>query len=205
MEKLDAIKQWLGSGSINLFGLPFSGKDTIGNRLATDLGGAYVSSGDILRSAEAVGTQVDDMSNGKWVPQQQFFDLVLPYFSRPELVGLPIVLGAVGRWSGEEHRTMSELAESGHEIKLAIIIDITEAEVRARFDADERTAERGTRVDDQDLAKVQSRINEFYSKTTPVLETYRNMGRLITVNSIGTRDEVYQRIVEAISEKISAA
>ena len=28
-EKITVIKQWLGTGSINVFGLPFSGKDTV--------------------------------------------------------------------------------------------------------------------------------------------------------------------------------
>lgn len=43
------IKNWLGNGSINIFGMPFSGKDTQGAILAEHFGGVMISSGDILR------------------------------------------------------------------------------------------------------------------------------------------------------------
>ena len=45
MEKnIGIIKKQLGVGSINIFGLPFSGKDTVGKRLADDLGAVLLSS-----------------------------------------------------------------------------------------------------------------------------------------------------------------
>ena len=51
-EKINLIKRWLGTGSINIFGMPFSGKDTVGVRLAQDLNGRFLSSGLIMRAAE---------------------------------------------------------------------------------------------------------------------------------------------------------
>jgi cytidylate kinase len=51
-QKIEIIKNWLGTGSINVFGLPFSGKDTVGIRLAELLGAKFLSSGLILRAAE---------------------------------------------------------------------------------------------------------------------------------------------------------
>ena len=52
MENIERIKSWLGSGSINIFGMPFSGKDTVGTRLADVLDGKFLSSGAILREAQ---------------------------------------------------------------------------------------------------------------------------------------------------------
>ena len=43
-EKLEKIKSWLGTGSLNIFGLPMSGKDTVGMRLAEDLQAKFLSS-----------------------------------------------------------------------------------------------------------------------------------------------------------------
>ena len=51
-EKVAKTREWLGTGSINVFGLPFSGKDTVGLRLAELLGAKFLSSGLILRAAE---------------------------------------------------------------------------------------------------------------------------------------------------------
>ena len=41
-DKISKIKDWLGKSSINFFGLPMSGKDTVGERLATDLGAKFL-------------------------------------------------------------------------------------------------------------------------------------------------------------------
>ena len=51
-EKIAKIKEWLGTGSINIFGLPMSGKDTVGIRLAEALGARFLSSGIIIRAME---------------------------------------------------------------------------------------------------------------------------------------------------------
>ena len=45
IDKLAMIKSWLGTGSLNVFGLPMSGKDTVGERLAKDLDAKFLSSG----------------------------------------------------------------------------------------------------------------------------------------------------------------
>ena len=52
-EKIEMIKNWLGTGSLNIFGLPMSGKDTVGMRLAEDLQAKFLSSGIIIRAYEA--------------------------------------------------------------------------------------------------------------------------------------------------------
>ena len=42
------INHWLGSGSINIFGLPFSGKDTQASIISKIFNSVMISSGDIL-------------------------------------------------------------------------------------------------------------------------------------------------------------
>ena len=51
-ERIDTIKKWLGYGSINIFGLPMSGKDTQGVKLAETLNAKFLSSGMIIRAME---------------------------------------------------------------------------------------------------------------------------------------------------------
>lgn len=196
---MDQIAGWLGTGSINIFGLPLCGKDTIGLRLAADFGGRYVSSGEILRSAQASGTTVSDMSDGKWVPHQQFFDIVLPYFERLDLNGIPLLLGGVGRWAGEERQTMLALDKACHPVRACLVLDVDVVEIRARWEASRASADRGSRDDDSDFSKVQSRIDEFYTKTQPVLDYYESQGLLIHVNAVGDRDQVYQGVLSALN------
>ena len=196
---MDQIAGWLGTGSINIFGLPLCGKDTIGLRLAADLGGRYVSSGEILRAAQSSGTTVSDMSDGKWVPHQQFFDIVLPYFERLDLNGITLLLGGVGRWSGEERQTIEALDKARHPVRACLVLDVDIDEIRARWEASRAAEDRGMRDDDSNFTKVQSRIDEFYDKTKPVLNYYESLGLLVHVNAVGDRDKVYQGVLSALS------
>lgn len=89
--KVSNIKKWLGTGSINIFGLPMSGKDTVGIRLAELLGAKFLSSGIIIRAVEA--EQKSHMTdNGQLIPTDKFYDIILPYFSRADLAEFPLIL-----------------------------------------------------------------------------------------------------------------
>ena len=104
--QLKAVKGWLGAGSIDIFGRPFSGKDTQAEKLAQLLGAQLIGGGDILRSHEDPSQVEKVMSEGGIVPSDFYLNLVLPYLSRPEFSGKPLVLSAVGRAHGEEMAVM---------------------------------------------------------------------------------------------------
>ena len=93
-EQFQQIKNWLGIGSINIFGLPMSGKDTIGVRLAENLGAKFLSSGMIIRAIEQ--EKGENLSHeGKLIPQNVFFEWILPYFEREDLWKYPLILSSI--------------------------------------------------------------------------------------------------------------
>ena len=197
-EKVEKIKQWLGSGSINIFGLPMSGKDTVGKRLATLLGGEFLSSGDIIRDYES--RQNDHMTeNGELIPTNKFYDIVLPHFYAEALVDKPLVLSSIGRWEGEEDEVMKHTKDSGHEIKAVIYLKLKEEDVRNRWAAAKELGDRGLRGDDADPAVFETRIEEFHEKTEPVLKHYNKLNLLLEVDASGTRDEVFDNVMNALS------
>lgn len=196
-EKLGFIKRWLGEGGVNIFGLPMSGKDTVGKKLAGDLGAKFLSSGDIIRKVEAE-KNLDMTSSGALIPTNKFYDIVLPYFRHQDLAGFPLVLSSIGRWSGEEKEVMSAAENGGHPIKAVVELDISEDEARKRWGVARELNDRGERPDDLEPEVFETRILEYHEKTTPVLETYRKLGTLIVVDGTGSRDEVYQKVVEAL-------
>ena len=124
-EKLESIKNWLGAGSINVFGLPMSGKDTVGVKLAERLGGKFLSSGLIVRAMEQATNQ-DLTGSGKLMPSNVFYEWVLPYFEKPELAEFPLVLSSIGRWAGEEDQVMSVAQASGHPIKAVVMLQLSD-------------------------------------------------------------------------------
>lgn len=202
IDKLAKIKTWLGTGSLNVFGLPMSGKDTVGERLAKDLGAKFLSSGIIIRAFEAEQNQ-NMTGSGQLIPTNTFYDIILPYFSREEMKNDSLILSSVGRWSGEEDKIMEAARNGGHEIKAVVLLDLTEADVKNRFEAAKELNDRGGRADDASIEIFETRIREFNKKTVPVLNHYDELKLLIRVPADGSRDEVYLSVIDKLVEFIN--
>ncbi|MBQ6130406.1 nucleoside monophosphate kinase [Candidatus Saccharibacteria bacterium] len=200
-EKLDSIKAWLGTGSINIFGLPMSGKDTVGVRLAEDLDAKFLSSGLIIRAMESANRE-RLTSSGELIPSDVFYEWILPYFEREELRDFPLILSSIGRWKGEEDRVLESAETSGHEIKAAVILNVSEADVEERWNVVRNSSaaafERGSRSDDKDPVVFQKRIAEFRKKTLPVILKYKQLGLLVEVKADMDRETVYQELVDRL-------
>ncbi len=201
IDKLAKIKAWLGTGSLNVFGLPMSGKDTVGERLAKDLGAKFLSSGIIIRAFEAEQNQ-NMTGSGQLIPTNTFYDIILPYFSREEMKNDSLILSSVGRWAGEEDKIMEAAKNGGHEIKAVVLLDLTEADVKSRFETAKKLNDRGERADDANLEIFETRIREFNEKTVPVLNHYDELKLLIKVPADGSRDKVYLSVIDKLVELI---
>ena len=201
--KIEIIKKWLGTGSINIFGLPMSGKDTQGIKLAEALDAKFLSSGMIIRAMEKE-TDQNLTGSGNLIPTNVFYEWVLPYFERSDLFSYPLILSSIGRWQGEEDQVMSVAAGAGHEIKAAIILNISEADVEQRFIAAKELNDRGQRQDDDDIAVFRNRLQEFRTKTLPVLKHYKELGLLIEVNGNQSREAVFAEIIDRLSSRANS-
>jgi len=198
--KIEIIKKWLGTGSINIFGLPMSGKDTQGIKLAEILNAKFLSSGMIIRAMEDE-TKQHYSEHGALIPTNVFYEWVLPYFERRDLFENPLVLSSIGRWSGEENQVISVAAGAGHPIKAAIVLNISEADVEKRFETAKVLSDRGDRKDDKDLETFRTRLKEFREKTIPVLQHYKTLGLLVEVNGDQTREAVFDELIDKLYQK----
>jgi len=193
--EIEEICSWLGTGSINIFGMPFSGKDTHGHELARFFDARFISSGDILRSPASPAHVQQHIAKGHLAPTDEFINIVLPFLSQKELVKHPLILSSVGRWHGEEPSVLLAAKESGHAIKAVIYLDISETEAIRRWEA----AERG-REDDAAKHILLNRFNEFKIKTAPVVDHYRKLGLLIEIDGMPPKKVVTKDIVSKLSE-----
>lgn len=196
-DKIKTIKDWLGAGSINIFGSPFSGKDTQGQKLAELLGTQCMSSGDMLRTNTKPEEVKDHMGSGFMFPTDSFRKIVFPYLNQPALSGKPLILSSIGRWYGEEKDVIRATTESGHPTQAVIFLQLAENEVWKRWELSRQLNDRGKRFDDS-REILQTRLNEFKDKTLPVIEYYRDKGLLIEVNSNKSQNEVTEEILEKL-------
>jgi len=197
------IKTWLGSGSINLFGLPYAGKDTQGHKLAEQFGATVLGGGEILRNSVIPPHVKEAIDAGNLAPTQEYIDIVLPYLSRQEFAGQPLILSSVGRWHGEEDGVMQATEQSGHPIKAVIFLNIDEGILRQRWEYAQSAGTRGQRADDAE-EKLATRLAEFREKTLPVIEYYRQKGLLIEVDGSQNVETVNQQILEALASRAHA-
>jgi adenylate kinase len=192
-EHLAAVQSWLGSGSINIFGLPFAGKDTHGAELAKLLNASLLGGGDILRALHA-DKYVQHSGNGKLFPTDEFLRIVTPFLGKPEFDGKPLILSSVGRWKGEEEGVLQATEASGHTTKAVIYLRLSQEIVHQRWKKSQIAGDRGDRADDAEHV-LDNRIDEFTTKTLPVIEVYRKKGLLIEVNSDAEKHEVFENIL----------
>jgi adenylate kinase len=196
-DQVKAITNWLGTGSIDLFGCPFSGKDTQGRILADLFDGVLIAGGDILRTHHDPEKIKQILASGGIVPSDFYENLILPYLSRPEYGRKPLILSAVGRAHGEESIVMKAAADSGHPLKAAILLDLSEAEIWRRFEAAQAQHDRGQRADDR-RSVLNTRLQKFQARTQPVIEFYRGKDLLITIDGALSRSAVTSEILKGL-------
>lgn len=197
-EQTKSVAQWLGAGSINIFGLPFAGKDTQGRVLAENLGALLVAGGDILRSHTDQAELEQIMARGDLIPSDLYLKIMVAYLSNPQFVGKPLVLSAVGRLAGEETTVMKATADAGHPIKAVVLLRLSEEEVWKRFDAAKELNDRGAREDDSRTA-LANRLEKFRTQTQPVIDHYRELGLLVEVDGSLSREAVNDEIIKNVA------
>lgn len=202
-EKINTIKNWVGTGSINIFGLPFAGKDTQGEKLAEMLDGVMLSSGDILRHDHGNEEIQRIMAEGGLIPVHLFEEVVVPYIAREEFEGKPLILSEVGRMQGEQIAVMHATESSSHHTKAVVLLKMSDEEVWRRFDASQQDHDRGERADDN-KAVLQNRLDNYHQKVWPVIEWYKDKGLLIEIDGSLSREGVTEAMIDALYEKATS-
>lgn len=198
-DKIEAIKKWLGTGSIDIFGRSFAGKDTQCRELAKLLDGAFLSGGEILRNSTLPTSVREKTDSGYFTPNDVYNKTVLPHLYKPEFKNKALILSSFGRWHDEEDDVLRVAKESGHELKATIYLHIDENIVWQRWNKLIHTKDRGERADDTQEA-LKNRLEEFKDKTMPVLDFYRKDGILIEINGNQSSDAVTEEIINKLYE-----
>ncbi|HUO62035.1 MAG TPA: nucleoside monophosphate kinase [Candidatus Bathyarchaeia archaeon] len=193
-DQLEKIKKWLGTGAINIFGPPYAGKDTHGHELAQLFNAPLLGGGDILRNME-LPPEIKEINEAGLLPPSDFYlQTVTPYLSKDEFAGQPLILSSVGRWIGEEQGIIKAAEAAGHPIKAVLYLHLGNDLVHTRFEKSKELGDRGDRADDE-AHKLETRLNEFNTKTLPVIDVYRHMDLLIEIDSDASSEEVLKSIL----------
>lgn len=198
---IPTIKNWLGNGSINLFGSQFCGKDTQGQILKDMFDGVLFGGGDILRSQQDRPDVLEAMNRGNLAPTDAYREIVIPYFNRDEFAGKPLFLSSVGRMYGEEGAVMEAASASGHPMKAVLVLNIDDAEVWRRYEiANNEKHDRGSRDDDSEEA-LKRRLHEWHHNTSKVIDYYRQRGLVLDIDGSPAKEIVTQNIIDSLRKR----
>ncbi|HEX5693621.1 MAG TPA: adenylate kinase [Arenimonas sp.] len=182
-----------------LLGAPGSGKGTQAARLREHLQVPHVSTGDLLRAAVKAGTPLGlqakaVMESGALVSDEIVLGMLEERLTAGD-TGNGFILDGYPRNLAQANALDGLLRKLDQPVDIAVQLDV-EAELLV-----ERIAGRAQvegRADDTPEA-VRNRLKIYNEATAPVVDFYRNTGRLACVNGVGSVDEVFQRILETLA------
>ena len=182
-----------------LLGAPGSGKGTQAARLKDHLQVPHISTGDLLRAEVAAGSRLGleakgIMARGELVSDAILLGMLEDRFSRPDTRG-GFILDGYPRNLAQADALDGLLSRMGQPFDYAVQLEVPTELLVERIAG--RAAAEG-RADDNPES-VRKRLDVYDSQTAPVIEFYRQHGQLTVVDGVGTLDEVFTRILEAVA------
>jgi adenylate kinase len=204
-----------------LLGPPGSGKGTQGERLQADFRLPYYATGDILRAAVRDGTDLArkakaHMDRGDLVPDDVIIGVIAERVESPEAAD-GFILDGFPRTTAQAEALDEAMDRLGRELTAAILIEVSDEEVVRRLSG-RRTCVKGGHIfhldfdppkkegvcdvcggelvvrDDDKPDVVRHRLEEYHSKTEPLVSYYQDKGILRRVDGDHPPEEVSDRI-----------
>lgn len=178
-----------------ILGRQGSGKGTQSARLVEALGCVHVSTGDMLRVAVAAGTDLGRqaqavMDAGGLVGDDIMNGIVAERLAGSDVAERGVLLDGFPRTADQADALERILCGLGTRLSVAVNLDVPLEEVTARMMA------RG-RFDDTEEA-IGRRLALYEEQTAPLLEWFATHDLLVTIDGLGSEDQVFERILDAI-------
>ena len=182
-----------------ILGAPGSGKGTQGALLATRLGIAKISTGDLLRGAVRDGTPLGKqaqgfMNQGLLVPDEIILGLIGEVLRSKE-ASRGIIMDGFPRTLAQAQAVDRLLAPLGRTVDRVLLIDVAE---EALIDRMVRRAQIEGRADDTPET-IRRRQEVYRDQTAPLIAFYEKRGVVTRVDGLGTVEEIAKRMEVAAS------
>lgn len=176
-----------------LLGRQGAGKGTQAVKLSEHYGAPHISTGDMLRSAVEEGTEFgrqagEIMDRGDLVPDDVMVGVVTERLAKDDAVASGYLLDGFPRTVAQAEALAA--MPNGDALQAVVNIDVPLDEVRTRMQL-------RARADDTPEA-IDRRLALYEAQTEPLIRFYEERGMLLVVDGLGTVDEIYARLVEAI-------
>lgn len=211
---------------IVLLGAPGSGKGTQAKILMANKNIPQISTGDMLREAVASGTRFglkakSLMDAGDLVPDEVVLGIISERLTEPDAQE-GFILDGFPRTTQQALDLEELLDQMGTPLDAAVLMDVDFDILMKRLtgrrtcsltgkllnihfssqeELDECTNAGGELIqrEDDNEETISNRLEVYRENTEPLIEYYRERGKLLIVDAEGPIDEVYDRLVAALS------
>ena len=215
---------------IVMLGAPGAGKGTQADLLSQEMNLPHIASGDLFRQALEKRTDVglsakSYMDKGELVPDAMTIKMILERISQPDCAS-GCVFDGFPRTLQQAKVLDKALKEQGRSIDRAVYIEVPNKELVKRLSGrwlcracqtpyhvtnsppktpgkcDRCGGELYQRPDDRE-ATVKERLSVFFAQTVPILDYYKEQGKLIRVNGNSGMQGVAGEIISALRASMS--
>ncbi|MGC8864950.1 MAG: adenylate kinase [Bacteroidales bacterium] len=189
--------------NLALFGPPGAGKGTQSKKLIEKYNLTYIATGDLLRKEIAEGTELGLeakalIEKGRLVPDDMIVQLIERHIStEPESKG--ILFDGFPRTYVQAYILEGLLMRMGSQLTAMLSLEVPRDMLVSRM---LDRAQKEGRSDDT-LEVIEYRLLEYETKTTPVIDFYRDKNIFYPINGVGTVDEIFERLCAAIEDALT--
>jgi adenylate kinase len=179
---------------------PGAGKGTQGERLAEHYGVRHLSTGDMLRSEVAAGTDLgravaDSLAAGDLVPDDLMEEVLRgPLVEAAKEGGY--ILDGFPRTLAQAHQAFELARDLGITVNAVLALEAPDDVLRERLLG---RAESGGRADDTEDV-INHRLQVYAEQTRPLLAYYAGRGLLRRIDATPPPDEVFEAILKSLSD-----
>ncbi|RYC68399.1 MULTISPECIES: adenylate kinase [Spirosoma] len=187
-----------------LFGPPGAGKGTQSEKLIQKYNLVHLSTGDLLRSQIAAGTELGMrakqlMDQGLLVPDEVVIGMI-DYKLRENQDAAGFIFDGFPRTVPQAQALDRLLAQYNTQITTMIALVVDDAELIRRL---LKRGETSGRPDDRDETTARRRVSVYNSETAPVADYYNQQQKYIAVDGIGEISEIFELICQNIETAVA--
>ncbi len=186
--------------NIVIFGAPGSGKGTQSERIVEKFGLNHISTGEVLRAEIKNGTELgktaeEYISQGQLIPDALMIDIlasVLDNFKDSK----GVIFDGFPRTIAQAEALKVMLNKRGQDVSVMIDLDVPEEELMDRLI---KRGQQTGRADDNEET-IKKRLVVYQTQTAPLKDFYRNEEKYHHINGVGSMEEIFDKITEAIEK-----
>ncbi|OYO23900.1 adenylate kinase [Enemella dayhoffiae] len=191
-----------------IMGPPGAGKGTQARGVAEAYSIPAISTGDIFRgiskadeaTASELALQVKEiMSSGGYVSDEITNRIVAERLAEPDAAN-GFLLDGYPRTQGQVTALDEILAKDGHSLDAVISLEADQEQLVERLLKRAKVDGR----DDDNEETIRKRQQVYVEQTADLLQTYAERGLLVTVDGLGSIDEVSERITDALEAHLNS-